>query len=1002
MAFVFQATGWTTGGPNNWSLGYEGIGANTLAVEFDTRDNQTPGETANWDIGADHISLQKNGSISHNPANVNMLVAPVNISSTSADVEDCINHIVQIDWTAGAAQTLEVYFDGVLRLTYSDNMIANVFGGDNLVKWGWTGSTGVLNNQQTVCTALLPFFNYSATNCPGQLINFTDASTSYYPITNWSWDFDGLGTSTLQNPSFTFANAGNHPVTLTITDNQGCSQDTTIDIGVGFDVTTSVDDPIVCPGSTTVIHVNGTPFAGTSCCFDLTLGDLWDDGWAGNNVEVFVNGSSIGTFAPPINGAGGAYYHTFNLCFNHDDIVDIVIDGDTYPGECTYTLYDDAGGVVLTVPPGVSTWVDGSSQSYTVDCGITPPAYTFVWDNAGLLSPNQFNPDPTATIPGPTWFHVDVTDPGTGCVITDSVFVDTYAIADAVISGNATICAGSTANLTINFTGPGPYIVDVTGPSGPLSQISTSTNPYSLTVSEEGSYTITALTGAGCSGTFSGTGTIDTIQAPSVGIAANATYCDGDPIADLTVVSGGWGTVNWYSDPGLTTLIGTGTTFTPSSTIGSTTYYAAETEGVLGCVGPSDQVTITINPIPAAPSWSGTTTYCDGDIPTPIAGIASLGGTMTWYDAPPPAFVLSTLNSYNPTLVVPGLSLWLTETANGCESPATQIDVTVNPTPAPPVVTGTIQYCEGDTPTPLTATAGLGGAISWENAGGSVLGTGTNFTPPMTNGTTDYYVYETLNGCTSNASIVSVTVDPAPAVDVPSRKDICIGDSIQITAVNNGYSITWSDGQSGETVWLGPSVTTTYTVTATNPLCGFDDDTIQIVVHDVPNIIGGNDTLIGIGGEVTLWAWANVPVTYEWIPEPDECLNDSCNLVYDVPDQATVFVVIGTDQYGCTNADTILVDINGYMEVFVPNIFSPNGDGSNDYLVVKGPRLFNYHIQVYDRWGKVVFESTEQKDFWDGTLNGEVLAPQTFVYILSGETVLGEQIVKEGNVSIIK
>jgi len=124
--------------------------------------------------------------------------------------------------------------------------------------------------------------------------------------------------------------------------------------------------------------------------------------------------------------------------------------------------------------------------------------------------------------------------------------------------------------------------------------------------------------------------------------------------------------------------------------------------------------------------------------------------------------------------------------------------------------------------------------------------------------------------------------------------------------------------------------------------------------------------------------------------------------VYDVPDQATLYVVIVTDAIGCFNSDSVFVDINGYMEVFVPNIFSPNGDGWNDLLEVKGPRLFNYYIQIYDRWGKVVFESTEQKEYWDGKLNGSELAPQTFVYLLSGESVLGDKISKEGNVTIIK
>ena len=115
-----------------------------------------------------------------------------------------------------------------------------------------------------------------------------------------------------------------------------------------------------------------------------------------------------------------------------------------------------------------------------------------------------------------------------------------------------------------------------------------------------------------------------------------------------------------------------------------------------------------------------------------------------------------------------------------------------------------------------------------------------------------------------------------------------------------------------------------------------------------------------------------------------------------------MYIVDGVDLYGCHNYDTVLVDISGYMEIFVPNVFSPNGDGYNDFLIIEGPRLFDFKIEIFDRWGKLVFTSNDQKDSWNGKMQGESLAPQTFVYILRGETVLGEKANLSGNVSIIK
>ncbi|MBK7127910.1 MAG: gliding motility-associated C-terminal domain-containing protein [Crocinitomicaceae bacterium] len=1002
LVFVLRSSPWAVGSGGS-GMGFQGMTGNCIGIEFDTYDDNL--SSSNYDIPGDHIGLQKSGSVDHNPANpLNLMgTVPTLISPSSANVEDCDFHLVEIIWTAGAMQTLTVKVDGVTSLTKTRDFIGSDFAGNPNVLWGWTGSTSAFDNEQVVGIGLQPDFTFSATGCPGQVINFTDASIAQNTITNWAWDFDGLGTSTLQNPSFTFMTAGSHDVSLTITDNSGCTNTVTIPVGVGFEVNPTADDITICPNTSTVLHANAAPYVGNTCCFDLVLGDLWDDGWQGNELEVYVNGVLFGTYAPAYPGMGGAYYETHNICFDHDDVVEIFISGAAFPGECTYTLYDAGGNVVLDVPPGVGTWVDGSSQSFTVSCGAPPPAYTYSWDNAIYLGGGSTLADPTATIPSTTTFTVTVTDPGTGCVITGPVTVSTYPPVTATISGNPTVCNGTSGTLPVTFTGTPPFDVTISGPGGPYNITGIGAMIYNFSATLNGTYTITSVSGSGCPGTFSGTGTLNVITPPNVDIAASASYCDGDVIAALTVLSGGAGTVNWYNNAGLVgPPLGTGLSYTPVQGVGTVTYYAATTEPILNCVGAADNVTITVNPIPTAPTWIGTTTYCEGDLPSAITASPSLGGTITWYADAGLTAVLSTLNSYNPTLVVGTFTLYITETAAGCEGPATPISILVKPTPDAPAVTGDILYCEGETPTALTATPTVGGNITWENSLGITVGSGTTFTPPLANGLSDFICFETLNGCTGPSTTTTIEVQPAPMVSVTESVSICIGDSIQITALNNGYAITWSDGQSGETVYLFPDTTTVFYVTATNPLCGFATDSIRIIVNEVPYVLAGDDTLIGIGGEVELWAESDPDVTYSWIPEPMECLTENCSQIYDVPDQATVYVVIVTDPIGCQNSDSVLVDINGYMEVFVPNIFSPNGDGHNDLLVVNGPRLFNYYIQIYDRWGKLVFESTEQKDYWDGKMNGAELAPQTFVYMLRGETVLGDQISQEGNVTIIK
>jgi gliding motility-associated-like protein len=1012
MAFVFQPGPWSVGA-GSYGLGYQGL-TNTLAIEFDTRDNQGSGQIANWDIAGDHVSVMQNGVIDHSSADCLTGLPLDPISTLTGDVEDCAFHLVEFVWTAGATQTIEIRVDGATSLTYTGDMITNSLAGNNMVFYGWTGSTGpIFTNQQTVEVALCPDFTISPTNCPGQIINFTSNVQSQYPITQYDWDFDGTPLiNGGPNPSFTYITAGNHPTTLTVTDNQGCTSDTVIDVGVGFLVNVSADDAIVCPGSTTILHAEGVPYTGNSCCFELHAYDLWSDGWGGAEVEVFVDGISVGTYAPPDLGGGSDYTEIFNFCWNIGQTIQLVVNGSLglQPQESSVFLVDQNNDTIAFIESdfisGGTTWFDGASTTYTVDCGVPPPSYTYQWNNVPLLSSGT-STDPTATVPSGTYFVVDVTDPGTGCTISDSVFVDTYAGGTALISGSQTVCQGANANLTITFTGPTPYDIIVTGPGGPYIVNGITTSPYNFNVSQDGIYSITTFTSAGCPGVITpGTGDLTVIIPPNVDIEANATYCNGDVISALNVVSTNGGTVDWYNNSALNPpIIATGNSYLPTPGVGVTTYYAAESGLILGCQGPADSVVITVFQVPIAPLWLGQTTWCEDDFPTPVTASPELGGSITWYDANPvpgPATTLSTFASYSPTLTVGTFSIWVTETSNGCEGPASEVIYTVKPTPTAPAVAGQLSYCQGDIPTALTATPSLGGQIDWFNTNPTLLGSGTSFIPALNVGQTVINVFETLNGCTSDSTEIIINVDAAPTVDVAAQVSICFGDSISVTAANNGYSITWSLGQSGETVYLGPDSTTLVYVTATNPSCGFATDSILVIVNSLPNVIAGNDTVIGIGGEITLWASSPGSVTYTWVPSVNECVESDCSIIYDVPDQATVYVVFATDSKGCVSTDTVFVDINGYMDVFVPNIFSPNGDGFNDYLVVYGPRLFNYQIEIYDRWGKKIFISDEQKDYWDGKLNGSELSPQTFVYMLSGETVLGQRIVMEGNVSIIK
>lgn len=160
IAFVMQPNS-TGSGSSGGGLGYQGISP-SIAVEYDTWQNDDP-----W---YDHIAVQRNGDVNYSGA----VAGPVQASATSYNIEDGQWHTTRITWDA-ATKSLSVYFDGNLRVTYTNDMVANTFAGNPLVYWGFTGATGAAMNLQQFCVINL---------------NFEEVPASEVPVSSWAL---GLG-----------------------------------------------------------------------------------------------------------------------------------------------------------------------------------------------------------------------------------------------------------------------------------------------------------------------------------------------------------------------------------------------------------------------------------------------------------------------------------------------------------------------------------------------------------------------------------------------------------------------------------------------------------------------------------------------------------------------------------------------------------------------------------------------------------------------------------------
>lgn len=647
----------------------------------------------------------------------------------------------------------------------------------------------------------------------------------------------------------------------------------------------------------------------------------------------------------------------------------------------TYYVDVDVAGCIDTDTINVSYLSGGSinlgndtalctGQTLTLDA--TTAGATYTWQDATT------NPTFTVTSAGVYYVDVDVS----GCLATDTIVV-LYNTAPTVNLGNDTIlCPGATLTLDATTAGATYTWQDAT------------TNP-TLTVTTDGTYYVDVDLG-GCVGTDTILVTYATLTPPTV--TNDTVYCQGDPMIDMIATALAGGTINWYSDLALTMNIGTGPNLMPNATLGQTNYFVTET--VAGCESNPAQITITIVPPPPAPTVTGGATYCDGDPLNDLVATPGLGGTINWYSDPALTTNIGTGTTLTPTNTVGTTTYYVTESVGTCESAAATVDVIINPTPAPPIPGNDTTYCIGDPIGPISATANGGGTLNWysDAALTTNIGTGNTVTPTSIIGTSTYYVTETINGCESPAATIDVTFIAPPFALITGDTMICMGQSTTLFATGTGTSWSWNTGSNAGSITESPVVDTWYSVTYTNS-CGSATDSVYVVVNPLPVGDAGPDTLLGFGNSVILTPSGGT--SYLWSPDTGlDCIN--CENPSASPLEDIMYYVIVTDANGCTAIDSVFIEVDGEVGVYVPNIFSPNGDGLNDVLYVRGNGIKSLNFMIYDRWGQMVFESTDQTIGWDGKKNGNPMNTAAFAYVVQVTLVTGDVEIIKGNVTLIR
>lgn len=277
----------------------------------------------------------------------------------------------------------------------------------------------------------------------------------------------------------------------------------------------------------------------------------------------------------------------------------------------------------------------------------------------------------------------------------------------------------------------------------------------------------------------------------------------------------------------------------------------------------------------------------------------------------------------------------------------------------------------------------------------------------------------TVSNCTSSFKD-TVLVYRTPAPSILSRDTICLNSTEPFTAILAqtdsliNYQWTFGNGQTAKDSISSATFTKAgdfpITLTTTNKIGCTANATKSIHVTTPPTATPVQDPItMMVGGSTPLaMTYTGNIATYNWTPQTRLSCTD-CPIPTANPQTSTKYSVQVTDVYGCRALSSVTVNVVcTNQNFFVPNTFSPNGDGHNETFFVRGTGLFTVRsLTVFNRWGQIVFDKknvavNDPAAGWNGTFNGQKASPDVYVYIMEILCENGQVFPVKGNVTLLR
>lgn len=862
----------------------------------------------------------------------------ISSSCSNSDWRELIQGTLSSPLIAGTAYYIEFY---VLFREYFSNPTNNIGVKFTNTLYGASGCPYIFLTPDVNYSGP-PIYNYQMPNLWTKLTFCYTPTTSglqYFTIGNF---LSNASTSTINVP-------GNNPNTAYYF----IDDVSIIPITTTFSTTASV--AYGCDGASATLSASTSPFG------------LYNYSWAAPGTGTVIAG--INTNQAQVQGNGIYTVTTVNTgtCVTIAPITTtIAVNG----------LSPVIPGIVLS-PASTLT-----CTSPTVTASLTYnnlSSLTYSWSGPGVIAGAN---TPTATLNAPGNYTLSVYNVASNCTFTLGASVSQNTVqpqAGITLNAAAISCLSPTIQLTGTVSPSSSTYTWTSGSAGVLNSYSI-LNPITSTA---GSYTLAVQNPSnGCTKQF-------TIAVPT-GITTITTSVNSTTLcAGSTVTLNASGSANsytWFPSASLSASSGNTVVASPATT---EVYTVTAFSGT--CIAVA-QSTITVPTLTTSAS-TNSSVICSGNA---VQLSATGANTYTWS----PASGLSTRTGsvVTATPVTTTTYSVVGESLQGCTHAAT---VTINVVSSPSIgiaaSSGTI--CMGNQVV-LTAS----GATSYTWFPTSSNNASITQSPSVT--TTYSITGETSSGnlqCIS-ANTIEVVVEPTPTVQVYYVDPICEGSNTILQAIG-ASSYTWSPatGLSNpykDKTTANPLQTTTYTVYGQNAANCVGQASVNVLVFPVPTVYAGRDTTITIGDVLTLQGSGNVAVGF--IPTPaNEVTCNFCDQIIVHPQENTCYTLIGTNSQGCSAYDDVCVTVDKDWSVFLPNSFTPDADGLNDILLPMGYGLKDTNLSIYDRWGNLLFESSDSAIGWDGKYKGRVCEQGVYVYRLKATALQGHESFRVGHVTLL-